>query len=193
MEISEQKKLVRADVNARIKRMSKEERADISRTITERVLALPEVDVAKVLFGFMPMPDEVDVIPVLQSFLDAGKRVCVPHTIIYHRYMQPVEVTNLKTDFAPGAYDILEPVVREQVDISEIDLALIPGRAFDRKGNRMGRGAGFYDRFVARESFGATRIAAAFDLQIVDEVPTDKYDRPVEIIVTESAVYRFTT
>jgi len=192
MDIKEQKRSLRAEVNARIAKLSENERADMSRTIFESFLELPEVRIAKVLFGFMPMPDEVDVTAILQNFLDSGKRVSVPHTIMWHRYMQPVEVRDLKADFAPGAYGILEPVVREQVDIGEIDLILIPGRAFDKNGNRMGRGAGFYDRFVAREGFRATRIAAAFDLQMVDEVPIDKYDRPVEIVVTESKVYRFT-
>ncbi|MHC4660380.1 MAG: 5-formyltetrahydrofolate cyclo-ligase [Planctomycetota bacterium] len=192
MDIKARKKLLRAEIRTRVSGLCLEEIADMSRTITEKLLELPEVAVAKVLFGFMPMPDEVDVTLLMQHFLDVGKRLCVPHTMIKQRYMQPVEVRDLKADFAPGAFDILEPIVREQVDIGEIDLALIPGRAFDRKGNRMGRGLGFYDRFVARESFRATRISAAFDMQMFDKVPVDKYDRPVEIVVTESGVYRFT-
>lgn len=191
MEIRDRKRILRAEINAKIARLSTDEKADMSRAVAEKFLELSEVAVAKVIFGFMPMPDEVDVTLIMQHFLDAGKTVCVPHTMVKQLYMQPVEVRDLAADFAPGAFGILEPVSREQVDIARIDVALIPGRAFDRRGNRMGRGKGFYDRFVARESFRATRIAAAFDLQVVDEVPVDKYDRPVEIVVTESAAYRF--
>jgi len=79
----------------------------------------------------------------------------------------------------------------ETCTVSEIDLLLVPARAFDGSGNRLGRGAGFYDRFMAAPEFRATRCGVSFDCQILDEVPHNPFDIPVQILVTENRTLRF--
>jgi 5-formyltetrahydrofolate cyclo-ligase len=77
------------------------------------------------------------------------------------------------------------------LDVSEIDVALVPCQAVDRSGNRLGKGGGFFDRFLARPDFRAQPIALAFHEQVIDQVPVTGDDRPVSMIVTDTEVLSF--
>jgi len=88
------------------------------------------------------------------------------------------------TDIETGSYNILEPTNNDLLDPDELDLIIVPGVAFDRNGNRCGRGKGFYDRFLAKTH--AITIAVCFDCQLVDELPTEPHDIPAMHIVTNS-------
>lgn len=83
-----------------------------------------------------------------------------------------------------GSYDIMEPEGNDTVSPEILDLIIVPGVAFDRKGNRLGRGKGFYDRFLAQTH--ATTVAVCFDCQLVDKIPTEPHDLPAQFIVTKS-------
>ncbi len=130
----------------------------------------------------------MEITEVIERALRDGKRVALPVVLprgMIFRQIDTSWIRHLET----GKLDLSEPteVYPEFVPASvggEI-LVLTPGRAFSVKGDRMGRGAGYYDTFFASLSGRAIKMAAAFDIQIVDEVPTDERDRPVDIIVTE--------
>lgn len=139
--------------------------------------------------AFLPLPDEPNTLPLLTELIHEGKTVCVPHVIIRERRMFPVrmrDTANLRT----GEYGILEPAVIEPCDPAEIDLMLIPGRAFDKDGNRLGRGGGYYDRFARMDAPGAIRCGIAFRCQLLDAVPHAGHDVPVASIITEMGVLR---
>jgi len=92
---------------------------------------------------------------------------------------------------APGAFGILEPTSGQSVEASELDLVLVPARAFDRKnGNRLGRGKGYYDRLLERLSPRAFKCGIAFDCQILPTLPISPHDVPVDAVVTESGILR---
>jgi len=185
------KKQVRAEIQKRIRALGAELRAEKSRKVAASFLALPEVKQARLVMAFVPMPDELDTVPIIESLLASGKRVAVPKVIPKDRTMLISEIRNLTTDLEPGYWGILEPRNPSPVKLEQIDVVCTPGRAFDREGNRLGRGGAYYDLFFSRPELRAVRVAVAFAEQVLDAVPHDQDDRRVHILVTDEFVLRF--
>ena len=184
------KKQARAEIKRRLRALTAEERARKSRAICERVMQLPEFRSAKAVMLFASMPDEVDTCPLFEKSFADGKRVAAPKCATEDRRILPILVRDM-ADLVPGAYGILEPVGGETLAVEQIDFVLVPGSGFDHAGNRLGKGAGYYDKFMSQPGFRATRCAVTFAAQILDDVPHDDRDIPVHILVTEDEVLRF--
>ena len=111
-----------------------------------------------------------------------------------HLYLPRVNGENLdilpydKSRLQQGSFHIEEPSGDDIVDISKIDLITVPGVAFDRHGNRIGRGKGYYDRLLRNAS--AVTIGVAYDCQLCDEIEPDEFDVPVDYVVTESGIHK---
>ena len=116
--------------------------------------------------------------------LAEGKRVALPK--VKGMELELYEIGNFDLDVAPGAWGIPEPEHGRPVKIEDIGLIVVPGAAFDESGNRIGYGAGFYDKLLL--SYRGRTAALAFELQIVTAVPADPHDIPVQKIVTEKRV-----
>jgi 5-formyltetrahydrofolate cyclo-ligase len=172
-----------------VERLTVVQRRDYSRRICERLLALPEVTAAGAVMAYLPMPDELDTLPFLERLLAEGKSVCVPRTFAVPRRMVPIRLRNLQ-GLRTGAFGIAEPDHDEACDPAALDLIVVPARAFDMQGHRLGRGAGYYDRFLAFDAPRAVRCGAAFSCQIVDAVPCEAHDMLMQILVTEERVIR---
>jgi 5-formyltetrahydrofolate cyclo-ligase len=185
-----EKEEARRQVRQAVRRLTAAERAEKSAAIRRRLNALPELRRAQAVMGFLPMRDELDTLPTLADLLAAGKRVYVPRTFVRQRRMIPVRLSDLGR-LRLGEFGILEPETEETCAVGELDFVIVPGRAFDRKGNRLGRGAGFYDGFMAQEGFRAIRCGVAFACQLLDEIPHNENDLPVSILVTEDGILRF--
>jgi 5-formyltetrahydrofolate cyclo-ligase len=184
------KKQARAEIRRRLRALSAEEKARKSKTICERVTQLPEFRDAKVVMLFASMPDEVDTSLLFARAFADGKRVVAPKCLTGHRRILPILLRS-GADLAPGAYGIMEPTGSQSIPVEEIDFVLVPGYGFDRAGNRLGKGAGYYDKFMSQPGFRATRCAIAFSAQLLDQVPHDEHDLPVQILVTEDRLLRF--
>ncbi len=184
-----EKEEARRQVREAVRRLTAAQRAEKSAAIRRRLNALLELRRAQAVMGFLPMPDELDTLPILADLLAAGKRVYVPRTFVRARRMIPVRLADLGK-LRRGEYGILEPETEETCAVEELDFVIVPGRAFDRKGNRLGRGAGFYDEFMAQAGFRAVRCGVAFACQVLDEVPHTEYDLPVTLLVTENETLR---
>ena len=187
---SQRKRDLRAEIARRIAALGEEERATGSRAVARRLLALPEFRRALAVMLFAGMPDEVDTAPVIAAALEAGKRVGLPRCRPGTREIEVVEVRDPERDLAPGTYDIREPVGASLIAPEDLDLVVVPGRAFDRRGNRLGRGAGYYDRFLAGAASRAVRVALCFHCQLVEDVPAGDTDVPVDIVVTDRELVR---
>ncbi len=127
---------------------------------------------ARKVMAFYPLGDEPDIRPLLEGFLSAGRRVFLPETrdgdMILREYTGP-------GDLKKGAFGISVPCGGVFGRYGEIDLALVPGRAFSRDGRRLGRGGGYYDRFLPRLS-RAWKRGVCFPFQITDVVPCGEHD-----------------
>ncbi|MFP4056972.1 MAG: 5-formyltetrahydrofolate cyclo-ligase [Candidatus Brocadiia bacterium] len=172
--------------------MSPQQRREASDRIRQRLAELPEWRDAATVLLFLAMPDEVHTLPIVRDALGGGKTVAVPKVDTRRKTMDARRLGDLESDLAPGVFGILEPVASDVVEPGAIDFALVPGRAFDPQGNRLGRGGGYYDRYMARGGFRATRCAVAFACQLLDRVPHDATDLPIHLLVTEAQTLRFT-
>lgn len=158
--------------------------------ITRRFFTLPDYKKAATVMFYVSRSSEVDTHRMIQRALEEKKRVAVPVMIPEKRRLIPVVIHDFYRDLAPGKMGVLEPVLSEEVILppGEIDLLVLPGLAFDRRGNRVGRGQAYFDIFLKELSPEAARVGLAFEMQIIEEVPVDSHDMPVDKIVTEKRV-----
>ena len=176
-------------MNARIAAASKEDRAAWSRSIVERVLSLDCFRSAKTVLAFHPLPDETDITPILEAVIAQGKQLYLPRVDRKTPgVMAVIRVADLK-HLTPSSLNILEPAKGDVLkDLSKLDLMIVPGRAFDEKGHRVGRGGGYYDRLFQKLAPRTKRVGVAFSCQIVDEVPREEWDAGVDVLVSENGV-----
>ena len=179
-------------IRERVARLSEEERQAKSERIADLVLSLPEVCAADVVMAFLALADEVDTGPLIAGLHQQGKVVAVPHTDLNGRTLVPVRLRP-GAALRSAALEVQEPEVQEPVAIADIDVVIVPGRAFDHDGHRLGRGKGFYDRLLGRKDCRALRVAAAYGCQVLGEVPHGEGDVPVHLLVTEEGVLRLSS
>lgn len=140
---------------------------------------------------FLSLPNEIDTSPLVLRCWQDRKRVLAPKVSWSQRRMMPVEIRSLTDDLAVSTMGIREPVSGIPFPISMIDLVIVPGLAFDDYGNRLGRGRGFYDRFLVHPEFKGIACAMGIEDQVVPNVPVGPLDRHVDMIVTDEQVRRF--
>jgi 5-formyltetrahydrofolate cyclo-ligase len=166
--------------------MSDEARAEASRAILTALTARPDFRASQVLLLTLSFGSEWDTAPLVDAALARNKTVALPRVNLATNLLDLYTVTDLEHDVAPGYRGIREPLPHcAQVDLAAIRWVLVPGVAFDRNGKRLGYGGGFYDRLLPSLSPVAIRVAGAFELQVVDRVPSDVHDLAVDAIVTE--------
>lgn len=189
--VSKMKEALRSRILSERTAMDVDERRLRSLRIRENILSLEAWKTAESAALYMPMKNEVDVEPLLHELWERGARTFIPRCRPEMRgHMEFVGVACLE-DLAPGKYGIPEPhPQRCEVDHTcRPDVALIPGVAFDARGNRLGMGAGYYDRRLADPAMAETLlIAPAYHFQIVDKVPAETWDKPVHVIVSEEDI-----
>jgi 5-formyltetrahydrofolate cyclo-ligase len=162
-------------------KLSAEERDSKSREIEARLFSLHEYRSASVVMFFASFRSEVDTLPMIRHALAAGKRAILPK--VRGKDLALFEIRDFDKDTAPGAWGIPEPREIMPVTVEDVDFMIVPGLAFDENGNRLGYGAGFYDRLLPY--YKKETAALAFEIQIVPEVPISSLDIPVKQIVTE--------
>ncbi len=172
------------------KRLSREEAGEKSRQIAQRLFSRPEYREAKTLFIYVSTGSEAGTGEIVAAALAAGKTVAVPLVEEDRKSLRAVPVRDPERELAPGFRGIREPADRSSpgIDPRELDLSVVPGTAFDRSGNRLGRGGGCYDRFLPRLREGVPRIGLAFECQLVEEIVPDPHDVPVDLVITEDRV-----
>lgn len=151
----------------------------------------PEYQRAEILMVFMSLPTEVDTASLVLHAWRDRKRVLAPKVSWEQRHMLPIEIQSLSDDLSESPLGIREPVRGNPLPLSVIDLVVVPGLGFDLHGNRIGRGRGFYDRFLAHEQWRGVSCGLALEEQVVEQVPTSKHDMKVDLLVTDVEVRRF--
>lgn len=156
----------------------------------KRLQGLEEFRHATTVMIYLPMPGEVDVSPLALRGWQEQKTIAAPKISWDLRHMLPIEIRSLEAGLVTVKGNLREPGDGEPVALEALDLVICPALAFDRQGNRLGRGAGFYDRFLAVREFRGLAVGIGFREQLVDELPTQKNDVPVDILVTDEEVLR---
>lgn len=181
------KRTLRKQIYALRDSLSEGEISEKSGAIGERLEQLPFYREARVIMFFTSFRSEVNTVGMIGDNLACGRRVLVPKAVHEGRVLIPSELLDHESDLAPGYFGIPEPQpgTLRPVDPRAIDLLIVPGVAFDLQGNRLGYGGGFYDRFFERLRPGVPLVALAFELQLVEGVPVEPWDRRMDWLVTE--------
>lgn len=160
-----------------------------SEAIWARLLAMEPFQVAATVMCYVHTRDEVRTQPFLPTILNSGKTLVVPYCNGDELGLFRLESVE---ELSPGTWGILEPaeslraLSQRRVDVSQLDLIVVPGAAFDRQGGRVGHGKGYYDRLLRRTRTDARRIAVAYQCQIYPSVPMLPHDVYVDGIITEA-------
>ncbi len=179
------KRALRRQVLARRDRVAASRRATASEAVAGRAAALPELRAARTVMAFWSFGSEVDTGPLRARLHAAGVRVALPR--IEDGEVVPVAF-EAGEELRPTSFGGMEPATGRALPPEAVDVVLTPGVAFDRTGNRLGYGGGYYDRLLRRTP--AARIAIAFALQVIEAVPAARTDTRVDAIVTELEVIR---
>jgi 5-formyltetrahydrofolate cyclo-ligase len=188
--IRDRKQYIRRSIRAVRQGLSEAERLAHSHRIWERVAGLSCYQHTRVLLGYMAFDHEVLTDGLMQQAMASGKQLVLPMVLGDRRDMVLYGIEDLGCDVAPGYRGILEPQPRRARAVvpETLDLALIPGVAFDLRGGRLGLGAGFYDRLLSRLPLDILTVGLAFDFQVIPRLPLQPHDMVLGAVVTERRV-----
>lgn len=163
--------------------MPQEEILEKSNKIKNKLFTLKHYKNSKTIMFFVSFDSEVNTHEMVKESLK-NKAVVVPK--VWHHEIEPSIIIDFD-NLVPGKFGILEPIETMRIAYKNIDLILVPGIVFDMEGHRIGYGFGYYDKFLAKVP-KALKIGLAFDFQVVDKIPREMHDVPVDIVVTEERV-----
>ncbi len=179
----QQKASLRQRVRRTLRSLSAADRQTGSLHACNRLLQEPLWREVSCVMLYAALPDELDVLPLLQNALQTGKQLVLPRFDPAHDSYLACHVRELKQDLRPGQYGIREPRAScSVIPFNRLDFVLVPGVAFAMDGRRLGRGKGVYDRLLT--SVRGLKCGAGFDEQIVDDLPVEPHDIRLDCILT---------
>jgi 5-formyltetrahydrofolate cyclo-ligase len=198
MQSSHEKSHARAQLKSIVAAIDESARREKSRNACSLLTSTAEFRAAQVVMLFLSMPAEIDTTCIALKCWQEGKTVVVPRVAWDQRRMMPIEISSLTTDVAdvehgPRGVKLREPVSGKPVPVNLIDLVLVPGLGYTKDGYRIGRGMGFYDRFLAQPDFLGLSVGYAYEEQVLESIPTQDHDVPVSMLVTDQSIRRFAT
>jgi 5-formyltetrahydrofolate cyclo-ligase len=190
-EADQSKREIRRHLRQLLEAMSEADRHTRSTTACTLISTSPEFAAARVVMLYLSTPTEVDTAPLALRCWQQGKTVVVPKVSWNQRRMLPVEINSLQDSMMTSGPGVQEPVAGNPVPTEFIDLVIVPGLGFTATGHRIGRGMGFYDRFLAQNDFVGVSCGLAFELQIVPDLPIMDHDVPLNMLATDTGIRRF--
>jgi 5-formyltetrahydrofolate cyclo-ligase len=177
---------------AHANRNAQPDKDTISRRIVASFMAQPEYCTANAVMFYVDVRSEVRTRNDLEAALQTGKKIVVPYCVDGELELFHLESMD---ELELGMYRILEPkadlrlVAAKRVEVEELDLIMVPGVAFDRRGGRTGHGKGYYDKLLEHARLDTPLIALAFECQLFPEIPMQPHDIFMDKVVSEAAVY----
>jgi len=187
--ISAEKRSLRESARAAVEAITPADRDSASRRIARHLAECPEWGRARTVLAYLADGSEPDLDPLLKAAMANGIAVCAPRMDWDRRAME-ARVLDAIDLIETRRHGIREPVAdAPEVPAHELDVVLVPGVAFDGGGNRLGRGGGFYDRFLATLPQSAHIVGVCFENQRVERVPSAPHDARVSMLVTEAGCF----
>ncbi len=188
---AENKRALRRELRARLGGIGAGERAARSLAAARHLFSLPEMAGAGACMAFASMPEEIDTTPILEALWREGWRVALPRIDPATRAMDGFWIDPAQA-LSTNRWGIPEPAPDPArcAEPAQLALILVPGLAFDARGSRLGRAAGYYDRFLHRAGHGPLRIGLFYSLQQLPEIPTEPWDEPLDLVVTDAGILR---
>jgi 5-formyltetrahydrofolate cyclo-ligase len=159
--------------------------------VRERLLSLDEFKHAQTILFYASFRSEVDTIQLIKESLGMNKKIALPKVDNGRKKLEIYTIHDY-SEVVPGYAGIPEPLpaVHREVIIDDIDMVVVPGAGFDIKGNRLGYGAGYYDRMLSQSINRITAVALAYEEQIFENIPVESHDVKVDMIVTDKRMIR---
>ena len=193
-ESCDQSKLaLRAQLRQKLMALDAAQLSARSHAAAERLIATPAFRAATAVMLFLPLKYEIDARPVALKAWQAFKTVTVPLVGYEQKHMIPVVIKSLEESLVSDRFGVRTPRAAEPFPVEMIDLVVVPGLGFDRAGHRIGRGSGFYDRFLSQPRFRGTTCGLGLHEQVVGQVPCAAHDVRLDMLVTDREVMRFAT
>ena len=188
--VNDERQMLRNKILGARDLLSASERHEKSSSAIQNFWSLPEMKHWSTLFIYVNFRSELETLELIDRCLSQGIRVAVPLVEASTVSMIPLLIKDPEKNLVPGYYDIPEPDPQKclRVAAREIDAAVIPGSVFDIHGGRLGYGGGYYDRFLVNDAPQAKRIGLAFEMQVVEDVPVQPHDQPLDILITEKRI-----
>ena len=171
---------LRKQLQNKLFNMTGELRAEKSTKACKKLISLSQFKQASVIMMYLALPGEADTTDAILYAWQQNKTVVVPKVLWQQRNMIPVEINSLDKGFSTEVVGLRNPVKGVPVLLEDIDIVITPALAFDGKGNRLGRGGGYYDRFFANKKLNPLKCGFAFSEQIVQSVPL-LYERGLSV------------
>jgi len=168
--------------------MSEQQRTAKNKKACRNLISTPQFQNASRVMLYLSLPYEADTSEAILCAWQLGKTVAVPKISWQQRHMIPVQINSLETSFSTEVVGLRNPVTGVPMAIEEIDLVIVPALGFDRKGNRLGHGGSYYDRFFANTALRAQRCGFAFAEQVVEAVPMRDHDISMDFLVTDEEI-----
>ena len=182
----EEKKMLRSIMRRLEDKLSQRYMEAADRAIMTHLAAMPEYRDAQTIFCFVSVRREIDTFPILKDALAAGKALCVP-LCTQKGVMEPRQITDL-SQLQEGTYGLLEPPADAPfVSVDDIDFAILPCTTCNHLGQRLGKGGGYYDRFLSHYRGGTVMLCR--EKLIREEIPVEPHDYPVPWVLTERGLY----
>ena len=182
---------LRSTLLNRLHALPSEQRSERSRRACQNLVSIEPFQKASTVMMFVSLPHEVDTSEAILHAWQLGKVVAVPKISWEQRHMIPVQISSLETGFSTSSFGLRNPIAGVPVPFEDIDLVVTPALGFDRRGNRLGRGGAFYDRFFANGQLRALKCGFAFAEQVMDSIPVAEHDMPVDMLVTDEGIMHF--
>jgi len=168
-----------------------EQRSEKSRKACQNLVSISQFQNASTVMMFLSLPHEADTSEAILHAWQLGKAVAVPKVSWRQRHMIAVQINSLETGISTETSGLKNPISGVPMPFEEIDLVVTPALGFDRKGNRLGRGGSYYDRFFANTGLKASRCGFGFAEQLVETIPVAEHDEPVDLLVTDEEIVYF--
>ncbi|MDJ0818591.1 MAG: 5-formyltetrahydrofolate cyclo-ligase [Desulfobacterales bacterium] len=181
---------IRDDISQIISAMPENERAEKTRAIENRLFEFANFLEAKIALLYVNSDYEVQTENIIKRSYQYNKIVVLPSFDPEKFEMSLMKVDHFAKNLVPGPRNVLEPDATrcKAVPMERIDIAIIPGLAFDEKGGRIGTGRGYYDRLIPRLAITTRKVALTFEEQIVAQIPMESHDKYVDIIITDKRI-----
>ncbi|MBI1347871.1 5-formyltetrahydrofolate cyclo-ligase [bacterium] len=190
MSSADRKQQIREQAHAN--RNAQENKDELSQAIVAKFMDLPEYQASTTVLFYLDVRSEVRTRHSLEAALQSGKRIVVPYCVDGELELFHLEQMD---ELSVGMYKILEPkpelrtIAAKNIPVVEIDLIMVPGVAFDRRGGRTGHGKGYYDKLLEHARPETPLVALAFECQMFEEIPMQDHDVFMDKVITEAAVY----
>jgi 5-formyltetrahydrofolate cyclo-ligase len=185
------KSAIRKHLREVLAQMSERDRHAKSLAACSLITASPEFTAARCIMLYLSSTLEVDTASLALRAWQAGKTVVVPKVSWDQRRMLPIEIHSLTTGLTTTGPGVREPIAGNPMPLEFVDLVIVPGLGFTNTGYRIGRGMGFYDRFLAQSEFLGLSCGLAYAEQVVADLPILDHDVPLSMLATDKGLMRF--